>query len=129
MSKRRPVKLLVVDDEPGIIDFITKIFKAKGFITFGATDGKLALEIFKKEKPQICIVDIKMPYSPISGLDTIRKIKELLPKTKVIALTATNDPRKHQVAEEFGVDEIVEKPIENQVLEDKIEIRVLELSL
>jgi len=47
MENNRPLKLLVVDDEPGIVDFIQKIYQRKGFTTFGATDGITAVEIFQ----------------------------------------------------------------------------------
>ncbi|MCM8781480.1 MAG: hypothetical protein NC828_00250 [Candidatus Omnitrophica bacterium] len=57
MSKKQP-KLLIVDDEPTIVEYIRKIYQKKGFITFGATDGISAVELFQKERPTVNLIDV-----------------------------------------------------------------------
>jgi DNA-binding response OmpR family regulator len=96
MPENQPIKLLIVDDEPGIVDFTKKIYARKDFLTFGATDGVTAVDVFKNEHPQICLIDIHMPYSPIDGIETLRRIKELDPQACCIMITriTENEPVK-----------------------------------
>lgn len=52
------LKLLIVDDEEGIVDMIQRIYKKKGFLTFGTFDGIKAVEIFEKEHPEINFIGV-----------------------------------------------------------------------
>lgn len=94
-----PLKLLIVDDEEGIVDFVKRIYSRKGFITFGATDGITAVEIFKQEKPQISLIDIHMPNSPIDGVETLKRIKEIDKDATCIMVTRITEKDK---VEEIG---------------------------
>lgn len=115
-----PIKLLVVDDEEGIVDFIKRIYSRKGFITFGATDGVTAVEIFQKEKPQISLIDIHMPYSPIDGVETLRRIKEIDKDATCIMVTRITEKDKVEDSRKFGASAYILKPLELEDLDKAI---------
>jgi DNA-binding response OmpR family regulator len=119
-----PLKLLVVDDEEGIVDFTTRIYTRKGFITFGATDGIKAVEIFEKERPGISLIDVHMPYSPIDGIETLKRIKNIDKSAICIMVTRITEQDTVAVAKEFGANAYVLKPLEMEDL-DKVIADVL----
>jgi DNA-binding response OmpR family regulator len=120
MENTRPLKLLVVDDEPGIVDFIQKIYQRKGFTTFGATDGITAVEIFQKESPQISLIDIHMPYSPIDGVETLKRIKELNADAACIMVTRITEKEKVEASRQLGAAAYILKPLEMEDLDKAI---------
>jgi two-component system OmpR family response regulator len=120
MKNNQRLKLLIVDDEPGIVDFVQKIYARKGFITFGATDGMSAVEIFKKEKPWINLIDIHMPYSPIDGVETLRRIKEIDKDAICIMVTRITEKDKVEQSKKFGASAYLLKPFETEDLDKTI---------
>lgn len=106
------LKLLVIDDEPGIVDFIKKIYARRGFATFGAIDGLTAIDIFKREKPQINLIDIHMPYSPIDGVETLRRIKQIDSNALCIMITRITENELVKTTKELGAFRYVTKPLE-----------------
>lgn len=119
MENKQPLKLLVVDDEAGIVDFTKKIYARKGFITFGATDGVTAVEIFQKERPQINLIDVHMPFSPIDGIETLRRIKEIDKDAICIMVTRITEKDSVERARQYGASAYVLKPLELEEL-DKV---------
>lgn len=119
MENKQPLKLLVVDDEEGIVDFTKKIYSRKGFTTFGATDGITAVEIFHKERPQINLIDVHMPYSPIDGIETLKRIKEIDKNAVCIMVTRITEKDKVEAAKRLGASAYVLKPLELEEL-DKV---------
>ena len=115
------LKLLVLDDEPGIIDFISKIYRTRGFDVFGATDGIAALEIFKKERPHISLIDIHMPYSPIDGVEALRRIKEIDSKAICVMITRISEPDKVKLAREYGAFSYLLKPMDMEELDKALD--------
>ena len=114
------VKLLIVDDEPTIVRYIQKIYQRKGFITFGATDGIVAVEIFKKERPHLNLIDIHMPLSPIDGVEVLKRIKELDKDANCIMVTRLIDQDKVKQARNLGASAYLLKPLELKVLNKAI---------
>ena len=121
MDKNQSLKLLVVDDEPGIVDFTEKIYARRGFVTFGATDGIAAVEIFQKERPEISLIDIHMPYSLIDGIETLRRIKQINPNACCIMITRITDNEAVRQAKALGALRYVTKPLELADLDKVIE--------
>lgn len=119
MENKQPLKLLVVDDEEGIVDFTKKIYSRKGFTTFGATDGITAVDIFQKERPQINLIDVHMPYSPIDGIETLKRIKEIDKNAICIMVTRITEKDKVEAARRLGACAYVLKPLELEEL-DKV---------
>jgi DNA-binding response OmpR family regulator len=108
------VKLLVVDDEEGICDFIKSFFQEKGLEVSYALSGKEALEVFKKEHPQIILLDVLM--KGMDGLETLKQIKQIDQNNYVFMLTRVIDdlPTLAQ-ALALGAKDYLKKPL---ILED-----------
>ncbi|MBL7070469.1 MAG: response regulator [Candidatus Omnitrophica bacterium] len=119
------IKILVVDDEPGICDILKKTFSPIGFTVLTATDGRTALSIIKKEKPGIVFLDIRM--LGMSGLEVLGEIKKSDSSIKVIMITVLDDDKTRQEAERLGADEFVTKPFISENLEEIVRRQVGEL--
>ena len=113
-----PVKMLVVDDELRICDFLKGFFATKGYQVFSSTSGEEALMQIPTLKPQIVLLDIRMPG--ISGLDTLSKLKALLPDTKVIMVTALDDDTLMAEAKSRGASDYITKPFSFDYLEGAV---------
>ncbi len=75
MDNARP-KILIADDEPSIRDAVKAILLSEGYNVITAKNGKEAFEMFKKESPDLVILDVNMPY--LTGFQTLEKIKSVL---------------------------------------------------
>ncbi len=116
----QPIKILVVDDEPGIVEYVQKIYQRRGFVTFGAGDGAAAVEIFRKEKPQISLLDIHMPFSPFDGIETLRRIKEIDQNAVCIMVTRITEQEKVNLARQYGAFAYLLKPMDLNDLDNVI---------
>ncbi len=112
MMKYQMLKVLIVDDEEGITDFMGKILRLRGFSTFEALDGISALEIFKKERPHINILDIRLGNSSIDGLGVLEQIKKIDPSARCIMVTRVTDETAINKAKELGAVHYLLKPID-----------------
>ncbi len=100
-------KILVVDDESAIRDII-KLFLGVRFQFIDARDGMEAVELYEKEKPDLVIMDIRMPR--MNGVDAIKRIKSRHPDAKIIVLSAYANERSEEL-KGAGVDVVLEKPL------------------
>lgn len=116
------IKILVLDDEKGTCSQLGDFFKYRGYKVFGATSGKEALSIIKKQKPQILVLDIKM--EGINGLDVLKKAKKDNPGVKAIMITAMDDEDTKRQAKDLSADEYITKPFSYDILE-KLIIRMV----
>jgi len=119
------IKLLLVDDEKGITDSLKSFFDARGFTAFVANNGEKALEIIKKDKPDIVFLDIRM--RGMNGLDVLEKIKQIDKNTKVIMLTIHEEKEIMDKAKSLGADEYITKPFRVDYLEEVVIKKVQEL--
>jgi DNA-binding response OmpR family regulator len=103
------IKLLVVDDEELICNYIEHRFKKKGLDVFFALSGEEALVVFDKQKPDIMILDIMM--NGIDGLETLTRIKEKYFLPKVIIVSAVESKFKLEQLKILGVCNYLTKPI------------------
>lgn len=117
MENKSPIKLLVVDDEEGIVHYTRKFYDKRGFITFGATDGITAVDIFQKERPYVSLIDIHMPYSPIDGIETLRRIKEIDKDAICIMVTYITEQDKVEESKRYGASAYLLKPLEPEDLD------------
>jgi len=117
-------KLLIVDDEIEICEFLKSFFEDRDFKVSVAHDGVRALEQIALCQPEVVLLDIQMPG--MDGLQTLKKIKELYPKVKVIMVTAVETQEKIEEAMRLGADNYITKPLSLEYLEkdvqDKIDI-------
>jgi PAS domain S-box-containing protein len=101
--------ILYAEDDEFIRNGLVKILDSKFEKVFAAGDGAEALEIFKKEKPEIIITDIMMPK--MTGLELSRVVKEIAPDTQIIVTTAYSDASFFMEAIDSGINKFLTKPV------------------
>ena len=111
-------KLLVVDDENDICDFVKTFFKDRGFHVFTALNGEEAISMAKKESPDLILLDIKM--KGMDGLAALKHIKELDRSIKIIMVTAIEDQDKIHEAYKLGACDYITKPLILDYLEQTV---------
>ncbi len=112
------LRLLVVDDEIDICDFVKNFFKERSFEVFVAHDGRQALNVVETKKPDIILLDLKMPV--MDGMETLKEIKKINRNAKIIMVTAVEDSEKIEEAKRLGVYEYITKPLLLEQLERTI---------
>lgn len=115
------LKLLIVDDEPAIVELTKRYYEKRDFLTFGATDGITAVEIFKKERPEVNLIDIHMPFSPLDGIEVLKRIKEIDKDANCIMVTRIHDEESIHRARQLGAGYYIIKPFEAEDLDKCIE--------
>jgi len=109
-------KILLVDDEPDIIEFLGYNLKKEGFDVYTASNGKEALKTAKEIKPHLILLDVMMPgMDGIATCEELGKIQDL--KSCLIAfLTARNEDYSEIAGFNAGADDYIAKPIRPKVL-------------
>ena len=108
------MKVLIVDDEPSIVNLIRMNLKLEGYDTVCAYNGREAIEAYAAQKPDIVLLDIMLP--DMDGYDVLRAIQELDRSAAVIFITA-NDKRTSKILGlELGADDYITKPFDNKEL-------------
>ena len=104
------VKILVVDDDPTILELVTSFLssKKKGYQIFTAADGFEAGRLLGQHDPQLVILDLKLPG--IDGFDVCRQIKDQHIRTKVLAITGYDNEENRQRIVKAGADGYLGKP-------------------
>lgn len=93
-------KILIVDDQNGIRVLLVEVFSVEGYQTFQASNGKTALEIVRRENPDLVLLDMKIPG--MDGLDILKHIKAINPGVKVIMMTAYGELDMIKEATDLG---------------------------
>ena len=109
------MKLLVVDDEVDVCDFVRKFFRERNFEVRIAHDGQSAVETVRAEDPEIVLLDLKMPV--MGGIEALREIRKLDKKCKVVIVTALEDVASVEEAKSFGAVDYITKPLLLEQLE------------
>jgi len=102
------VRIMVVDDEPSVLESFKMILKIKDYEVATFPDGPSALEKLEKDKYEIAFVDWKLPG--MDGLEVLRRIKEADPSIEVIIVTAYATEANHANAITMGALEYLRKP-------------------
>ena len=100
-------KLLVVDDESNIVDILRFNLEKEGYEVYTAENGKIGYEVFKKEKPDLLLLDIMMPE--LDGFGLCKMIREDS-NVPIIMLTARAEEVDKVLGLEFGADDYITKP-------------------
>lgn len=113
-------KLLLVDDEPDVLEFLGYNLKKEGYQVYSANNGIKALAIALEVKPHLIILDVMMPE--MDGIETCNEIKKQpeLENTIVIFLTARGEDYSQIAGFEAGADDYVTKPIKPKVLLSRV---------
>ena len=115
-------KLLVVDDENEICEFLKSFFEERNYTVSVANSGEQALEVIKHDKPQVVLLDIKMPG--MDGIQTLREIKIKHGKVKVIMVTAIETRDKIEECLRLGADNYITKPLSLEYLENDVREKI-----
>ncbi|MEW5940473.1 MAG: response regulator transcription factor [Chloroflexota bacterium] len=101
------IKVLVVDDEKPLRDFVRRNLEARGYKALTAANGLEALALFENEQAELVILDIMMPH--LDGLETTRRIRAVS-RVPIIILTAMGDEADKVRAFDLGADDYLTKP-------------------
>lgn len=110
------IKILVVDDEPDILEFISYNLKKEGYRVSTAKDGMKAIQVAQTDPPDLIILDIMMPG--LDGVEVCRKLRDLplFKNTLIIFLTARSEDYSEIAGFDVGADDYIAKPIRPRVL-------------
>lgn len=115
-----PIKILIADDEPDIIEIISFHLSKAGFEVITAKDGSEAIEKALLFTPDCILLDIMMPKRTGFEVCEYLRSKPQFDKTLIVLLTALNDEASHIKGLELGGDDFVSKPISPKVLLSRI---------
>jgi len=116
-------KVLVVDDEVEIADFLCNFLKRFKITTEQASNGKEALELYDKQNPDWVFLDVRMP--DMDGFEVLVALKEKDPKAKVMMITGSEDKQSQEQAKSLGALDYVVKPLDLEELHEKIQNYIL----
>jgi two-component system alkaline phosphatase synthesis response regulator PhoP len=113
-------KILVVDDEPDILEFLSYNLEKEGFVVFTEENGKAGFETAKRELPDIVLLDVMMPE--MDGIETCRALREMpqFEHTIIAFLTARNEDYSQVAGFDVGADDYIAKPIKPRVLVSRL---------
>jgi two-component system alkaline phosphatase synthesis response regulator PhoP len=118
--KKKDIKILLVDDEPDILEIVGYNLSQEGYKIVTATNGKEAVAAAKKEHPQLIIMDVMMPeMDGMEACENIRRIPELA-NTIITFLTARSEDYSQVAGFDAGADDYITKPIKPKLLVSKV---------
>ncbi|MGY5851551.1 response regulator transcription factor [Salegentibacter sp. F14] len=118
--KKSDIKILLVDDEPDILEIVGYNLKTEGYQVITAENGADGVKLAKKHKPQLIILDVMMPeMDGIEACEQIRKIAGL-EETIITFLTARGEDYSQMAGFDAGADDYITKPIKPKVLVSKV---------
>jgi len=100
--------ILVIEDEPGIVDFLQRGLRAQGFDVRAALDGEQGLELALGQDTDLVVLDMLLPGR--SGLEVLRELRRAKPELPVIALTALGEIEDRVAGLDAGAVDYVTKP-------------------
>ena len=115
-----PPKILVVDDEPDIVELITYNLKKEGYLVSTAADGVQAIRAARELRPDLILIDVMMPNK--DGMETVRDLRRMpdFEQTLVVFLTALGDEKSEIEGLRVGADDYLAKPIKPELLLTRI---------
>ena len=113
------IKILIVDDEMGIVEELKDYLLEEGFDVYTADTGKEGIDWVTKAKPDLMLLDMKLP--DMSGLEVLKTSKMVSPATKVIVATGYVDQKIIDQAETLGRDSFLQKPFNLEYLRVEID--------
>ena len=118
--EKEQIKILLVDDEPDIIEIIKFNLEKKGYKIYTASDGVEAIKISEKIVPHLIIIDVMMPN--MDGIETCEQLRRdnKFSNTIIMFLSARGEDFSYVAAFEAGADDYVTKPIKPKVLVSKV---------
>ncbi|MBT8261355.1 MAG: response regulator transcription factor [Bacteroidia bacterium] len=118
--KKRDTRILLVDDEPDILEILGYNLSSEGYQIITAENGVEAITKAKKHKPHLIVLDVMMPE--MDGIEACEKIRAVpeLSETVITFLTARGEDYSQVAGFEAGADDYITKPIKPKVLISKV---------
>ncbi len=118
--KKKDIKILLVDDEPDILEIVGYNLSAEGYQVITGKNGVEAVDKAKKHKPHLIILDVMMPE--MDGIEACERIREQadLSETIITFLTARGEDYSQVAGFDAGADDYIAKPIKPKVLVSKV---------
>lgn len=118
--EEKNIKILLVDDEPDILEILQYNLSAEGFRVITAENGPDALKLVEKEHPQLIILDVMMP--DMDGMETCQRIRNLPDQkaTIITFLSARSEDFSQMAGFDAGADDYITKPVKPKVLVKKV---------
>lgn len=118
--KKSKIKILLVDDEPDILEILSFNLSNEGYKIFTAENGKEALDVAVKQLPDLIILDVMMPI--MDGIETCERLRmdKRFKDTLIMFLSARGEDYSQVAAFESGADDYVTKPIKPRILNSKV---------
>jgi len=118
MSKE--LTILLVDDEPDIVEFLSYNLKKEGFTVYTATNGRDGIKTAREITPHLIVLDVMMPG--MDGIETCQEIRQIpaLSKTLIMFLTARGEDYSQIAGLDAGADDYITKPIKPQLFISRI---------
>ncbi len=113
-----PSKILLVDDEREFVQTLSERLLMRDMGSTVTYDGESALDLIKEDKPDVMILDLKMPG--IDGIDVLRRVKETQPEIEVIILTGHGSEADREKCMNLGAFAYLQKPVDINLLSNTI---------
>jgi len=114
------MKILIVEDEAGISNFLKQGLEEEGYTIFVASDGLMGLETAKKEAPDLILMDWMLPK--LTGLEVCKAIRKYDNKTPILFLTAKDTVQETIEGLRVGANDYIKKPFSFEELLERIKI-------
>jgi DNA-binding response OmpR family regulator len=115
-------RILIAEDEPGIVRFLEKGLRAQGYVTASASDGNLALELAQTGEFDLMLLDLGMPGR--DGFAVLTELRRRQVRLPVIVLTARNAPDDVVAGLDGGADDYMSKPFRLAELLARVRLRL-----
>ena len=110
-------KILVVDDEPMVLNLVRTLLWRQGRQVLVAGRGRLAIDMFKEERPDMTILDLNMP--DMNGLEVLKRIRAINPCAQVMVFTGAGTEAEERQARALGVTEFLRKGTDRLILANR----------
>jgi two-component system response regulator AtoC len=116
-------KVLVVDDEVEVVEFLCNFLKRSNIASQKAINGEGALKAFQESRPDWVLLDIKMP--DMDGFEVLKELKKRQADVKVMMITGRDDKESQSKAKKLGALDYIVKPLDLEELHQKIQAHIL----
>jgi CheY-like chemotaxis protein len=113
------IRILIVDDAGPVVVLCVNVLQALGYAVKGANRGETAVELLRKERFDLMVLDYKMPG--MTGFDVYQQAKALYPDLAVVLVTGHGSPEVVTEANRLGFDSILLKPFTSEELRGTVE--------
>ena len=111
MTKVPTARILVIDDNPEVVDILATCLREEGYGVLGALTGDEGLKDFNLSRPDLILLDIALPGG-MDGIELLKRIHSINPTSKVIMVTGNTDPKLARESLELGALAYIDKPFD-----------------